>query len=75
MNFNTYFRLTSYATVATAAVALFVAGGIGPALTIAFGILLLLAWRLEGTRWQLSERLALIASVGARPSDSLPLDH
>ena len=67
MNFNSYFRLTSYATVAAAAVALFVAGGIGVGLAIAFGILMLLAWKLEGTRWQLSERVALIAIVAALP--------
>src|ERR1044072_7915369 len=67
MKFSTYFRLTSYATVAGAAVALFVAGGIGAALAIVFGVLLLLAWRLEGTRWQLSERKALIAIVASLP--------
>jgi transglutaminase-like putative cysteine protease len=67
MKFSTYFRLTSYATVAAAAVALFVAGGIGAALAIVFGVLLLLAWRLEGTRWQLSERKALIAIVASLP--------
>src|ERR1044072_3082673 len=67
MKFSTYFRLTSYATVAAAAVALFVAGGIGSALAIVFGVLLLLAWRLEGTRWQLSERKALIAIVASLP--------
>src|SRR2546423_15518252 len=36
MNFNTYFRLTSYATIAAAALALFVAGGIGVWLLAAF---------------------------------------
>jgi transglutaminase-like putative cysteine protease len=67
VNFNTYFRLTSYATVAAAAVALFAAGGIGAGLSIAFGILMLVAWKLEGTRWQLSERMALIAIVVSLP--------
>ena len=62
MNFTTYFRLTSYATVCAGALALFVAGGIGIWLTIAFAIVAVAAWKLEDTRWQLSERwvLALI---------------
>jgi len=59
MNFNTYFRLTSYATVAAAALALFVAGGVGVWLAVAFAIVMIVAWKLEGTRWQLSERIAL----------------
>jgi len=67
VSFGKYFQLTSYATVAAAAVALLTAGGIGAGLAIAFGILMLLAWKLEGTRWQLSERLALIAIVASLP--------
>ncbi len=59
MNFGAYFRLTSYATVAAAVLALFVAGGIGIWLAIAFAIVAVAAWRLEGSRWQLSERWAL----------------
>ena len=67
MSFGKYFQLTSYATVAAAAVALLTAGGIGAGLAIAFGTLMLLAWKLEGTRWQLSERVALIAIVASLP--------
>ena len=36
MQFNTYFRLASYATVTAAGLALFVAGGIGAGLALAF---------------------------------------
>ena len=67
MNFNTYFRLTSYATVAAAALALFVAGGIGVLLTLAFAILMLVSWKLEGSRWQLTERMALVAIIVSLP--------
>ena len=59
MNFNTYFRLTSYATVAAAALALFVAGGVGVWLALAFALVMIAAWKLEETRWQMSERMAL----------------
>src|SRR5438067_11134280 len=67
MSFNTYFRLTSYATIAAAALALFVASGVGVWLTAMFAVLMLVAWRLEGTGWQLSERLALIIIVASLP--------
>ena len=67
MNFNTYFRLTSYATVAAAALALFVSGGIGVWLAIAFAVLMLVAWKLEGSRWQLTERMALVAIIVSLP--------
>jgi len=52
MNFNTYFRLCFLRTIATAALALFVAGGTGMWLAIAFAIVMAVSWKLEGTRWQ-----------------------
>jgi transglutaminase-like putative cysteine protease len=67
MQFTTYFRLTSYATVAAAALALFVAGGIGMWLGAAFALVMIAAWKMEGTRWQLSERVALIVIVASLP--------
>jgi protein-glutamine gamma-glutamyltransferase len=67
VNFNTYFRLTSYATVAAAALALFVAGGVGVWLAVAFAIAMIAAWKLEGTRWQLTERIALIVILISIP--------
>jgi transglutaminase-like putative cysteine protease len=63
MSFTTYFRLTSYATIAAAALALFVAGGIGAWLAVAFTVVMLAGWKLEDTRWQLTERAALIVIV------------
>src|SRR5258707_13880835 len=67
MNFNTYFRLASYATVTAAAMALFVAGGTGIWLAAAFAVVTVVAWKLEGTRWQFSERVALIIILVSLP--------
>jgi protein-glutamine gamma-glutamyltransferase len=67
MNFNTYFRLTSYATIAAAAIALFVSGGVGVWLAAAFAIMMIAAWKCEGTRWQLSERVALLVILISIP--------
>lgn len=67
MNFTTYFRLASYATVAAATLTLFVAGGTGAGLAITFAVILIAAWKFEGTRWQLSERAALIVILASLP--------
>jgi protein-glutamine gamma-glutamyltransferase len=67
MQFTTYFRLTSYATIAAATLALFMAGGVGVWLVMAFGIMGLAAWKSEGTAWQLSERATLIVILAAVP--------
>ncbi|MEA2202604.1 MAG: protein-glutamine gamma-glutamyltransferase [Solirubrobacteraceae bacterium] len=67
MNFNTYFRFASYATVAAATLALFVAGGTGVWLAAAVAIVIIIARKLEGTRWQFSERAALIIILGSLP--------
>ena len=67
MSFSTYFRLTSYATIAAAALALFVAHGVGAWLAIAFALITIAAWKFEGTRWQLSERIALAVILLSLP--------
>src|SRR5258706_3147169 len=67
MNFNTYFRLASYATVAAAALAMFVAGGAGLWLAAAFATVMVVAWKLEDTRWQFTERTALIIILVSLP--------
>src|SRR5438128_3498511 len=67
MSFNTYFRLASYFTVASAALALFVAGGVGVGLAAVFAVVLIAAWNLKGTRWQLSERIALVVILASLP--------
>lgn len=67
MTFSAYFRVSSYASVAAAALALFVAGGIGVWLAIAFAIVMIASWKLDGTRWELSERVALIVILISLP--------
>lgn len=67
MKFDDYFRFTSYATIAAAALALFVAGGVGAWLVAAFALVMLIAWKLEGTRWQFTERLALVVILISIP--------
>lgn len=67
MSFSAYFRLTSYATVAAAVLALLISGGVGLYLTVSFAIVMIAAWKLEGTRWQLTERLALVVILSSLP--------
>ena len=67
MSFNAYFRLTSYATIAAAALALLISGGVGVYLTVVFAIVMIAAWKLEGTRWQFSERVALAVILVSLP--------
>jgi Ca2+/Na+ antiporter len=67
MNFGTYFRIASYATVAAATLALFIAGGTGVGLAIAFALVMIAAWKFEGTRYQLNERAALIVILASLP--------
>ncbi len=67
MGFGAYFRLMSYATIAAAALALLVAGGVNVWLAGAFAIVMLVAWRLEKTRWQLTERIALVVILLSIP--------
>ena len=67
MEFGAYFRLMSYATIAAAAFALLVAGGVNVWLASAFVVVMLVAWKLEPTRWQLTERFALVVILLSIP--------
>src|SRR5690349_13098249 len=67
MEFGAYFRLMSYATIAAAALALLVAGGISVWLAGSFALLMFVAWKFERTRWQLTERLALVVILLSIP--------
>jgi transglutaminase-like putative cysteine protease len=67
MSFKTYFQAFSYATVAVATLALFLAGGLSLVLAALFWIFMAAAWRLEGTKWQFSERTGLIVVLLSIP--------
>ncbi|MCY7374426.1 MAG: DUF3488 and transglutaminase-like domain-containing protein [Pyrinomonadaceae bacterium] len=60
MNFDKFFKLTSYAVVFCGFLALLVSGGVGMISTVLFIAVLIGAWFLENSRWQLSERLGTI---------------
>ncbi|HET6889798.1 MAG TPA: DUF3488 and transglutaminase-like domain-containing protein [Pyrinomonadaceae bacterium] len=60
MSFTTYFKASSYTMIAVAMLALALAGGLHPGLGVVFIIVMVAAWKLEGTKWQLSERMGLL---------------
>ncbi len=67
MSFKTYFQTFSYATVAVATLALLLAGGLSVYLACAIWLFMVVAWKLEGTKWQLSERTGLIVVIVSIP--------
>jgi len=67
MNFATYFKLSSYAMIAVATLALTLAGGLPFVLSAVFLLLLAAAWMFEGTKWQLSERAGLVVVLLSIP--------
>src|SRR6185295_18427751 len=67
MSFKIYFRAFSYATLAVATLALLLAGGLSVSLAILFWLVMVLAWKIEGARWQLSERTVLIVVLLSIP--------
>ncbi len=67
MNFDGYFKFTSYAVIACGALALLVSGGISAAIAFIFAVAMIVAWRFEGTKWQFSERFGLVLIVLALP--------
>jgi len=59
MNFLTYFRAFSYAMIGVAMLALVLAGGLDYLLAFVFLLVMVVSWKLEGSRWQLPERIGL----------------
>jgi protein-glutamine gamma-glutamyltransferase len=59
MSFAKYFRAFSYAMIAVAMLALVLAGGLDYWLALGFLVLMIVSWKLEGTRWQVPERIGL----------------
>ena len=60
MSFEVYFRAFSYGMIGVAMVALVFAGGLNLGLALLFAALMVVAWKCEGTKWQLSERAGLV---------------
>ncbi|HYU97787.1 MAG TPA: DUF3488 domain-containing protein, partial [Pyrinomonadaceae bacterium] len=67
MNFKTYFQIFSYAMIAVASLALLLAGGLSVTLAVLFWLVMLFAWKSEGTKWQLSERTVLVVVLLSIP--------
>jgi transglutaminase-like putative cysteine protease len=67
MAFNTFFRVSSYAMIACGALALAVSDGLSAMLALAFAVVLGVGWKLEGTRWQLPERVGLVVVLLSLP--------
>lgn len=67
MNFDGYFRFTSYAVVACGALALLATGGINWFVALIFAALMIAAWRCENTKRQITERFGLVLIVLALP--------
>ena len=68
MSFERYFRACSYAMVACGVLALAASGGVGAWLAAGFASVLVVSWRLAGTRWQLSERAGMYVVLLALPA-------
>jgi transglutaminase-like putative cysteine protease len=67
MSFSSYFRISSYAMLACGTLMLTVSGGIGVGLFVAYILLMVVSWKLEKTKWQLSERTGLIVVLFSLP--------
>ena len=67
MNFESFFKLSSYALLFGGLLALVVSGGVGVVVATLFIAAAGLAWFLEDTKWQLSERMGLIVIFAVLP--------
>ncbi len=67
MNFETLFRVLSYAAVFCGFASLWITGTFGIAGTALFAGTMLLAWLVEDSRWQISERAGTVLIVVAMP--------
>lgn len=67
MKFEKFFRLISYAAVFCGFLALWVSGTFGVVASGLFAAVIVAAWFLEGSRWQISERIGTALIVLALP--------
>ncbi len=68
MNFEKLFKVLSYAAVFCGFFSLWVSGTFGIVGTIIFVSVMVAGWFLEGSRWQISERLGTVLIVLAMPA-------
>ncbi len=68
MTFEVFFRFVSYAAVLCGFFSLWISGTFGPVATLMFLGVMIVAWLVEGTRWQISERLGTVLIVLALPA-------
>ena len=62
-NLELFFKIVSYIVALCGLFALFVSGGVGVLIVSLFLLVTVLAWNLENTRWQISERVGVILFV------------
>ena len=67
MDFEKLFKSLSYAAVFCGFLSLWVSGTFGVIGTVVFIAIMVAAWFLEGSRWQISERLGTVMIVAALP--------
>ena len=59
MSFDKFFKIISYAVALCGLFALFASGGVGIIVSTVFLVVTILAWFIEDTRWQLSEKIGI----------------
>ncbi len=62
-NFETYFRAISYLVAFCGVLSLFLSGGIGIIIFSLFILLIITAWNLEDTKWQISEKAGVFLII------------
>lgn len=67
MQFEKFFRIVSYTTVFFGFLSLWISGTFGIIGTALFIAVMIAAWHLEGSRWQVSEKLGTVLIVLALP--------
>ena len=62
-NLELFFRIVSYSVAVVSLLTLVASGSIGVISAVFFLLLIILAWKLEGSRWQISEKLGVVIIV------------
>jgi protein-glutamine gamma-glutamyltransferase len=62
-NLELFFRIVSYSVAVIALLTLLASGSIGIVSSVFFLFIILLAWQLEGSRWQISEKFGVVLII------------